>query len=454
MPTPCLSFQTALIPGGPSDPVTVFIKNAEGAGVFDGTTVLQVTDPDYPTDTVWGVVCLDQTVYVMNEFGQIFGSDLGDPSSWDPLNVIVANAEADYAVAICRQLNYIVAFKQYSSQFFYDAANPTGSPLSDVVNARLSIGLATPGSLAFADNTIYFMGATQQHGRTIQKLEGYTPKYISNQYIDRLLNADDLSGVYSFVVKSNGHFFYVLTLVDTGLSLVFDEVTGEWHIWTNLTELSPLSTTSMVLQDDGSILVTMPSPIDQVDGDPVVIAGSSPEDTTGRFNIRVSSSMSSSQFSYYPTTPVGSVTMGSATATFYAEGAFPGVYYARGLSGDLLLDISQGFVYTFNPEVYDDNECPINVLIQTMLLDFGVMASKRYNRFELVGDKVTANIYIRYTDNDYNNWSLYRAIKMNANRAKISNLGSGRRRAYNIRCTDAQPIRLMAAEIDYSKGAF
>lgn len=453
--TACLSFQTALIPGGPSDLVTVFIKNAEGAGVFDGTTLTQITDPDYPTSTVYGVVCLDQTVYVMNEFGQIFGSDLGDPFNWNPLNVIVANAEADYAIALCRQLNYVIAFKAWSTQFFYDAANPTGSPLSDVVNARLAMGLATSGSLAFADNTIYFMGATQQHGRTIQKMEGYTPKYISNQYIDRILNADSLEEVYSFVVKSNGHFFYVLALIDSGLTLVFDEVSGEWHIWTSYTAASPLTPSSMVLQSDGSILVTMPSPTGLKDGDPIFVSGSSPAETVGRFNIRYNPTvMSSAQFSYFPSSPVSSVTQGSAEVTFYVEAPFPGVYYARGLSGDLLLDISQGYVYTFDSSVYDDNDNPINLQIQTTLLDFGVMANKRYNRFELVGDKVTANIYVRYTDDDYQTYSLYRGIKMNANRAKISNLGSGRRRAYNLRNTDAQPIRLLAAEVDYDKGAF
>lgn len=453
--TACLSFQTTLLPGDSVTPVKVFLKNAEGAAVFDGTTVIQVTDPDYPEETVYGVVCLDQTTYVMNIYGQIYGSDVGDPFSWSPLNVINANSVADYSVALVRQLNYLVAFGQYSTEFFYNAGNPTGSPLSKVLNALLAMGCASAGSIALADNTIYFMGATEQHGRTIQKMEGYTPKYISNQYIDRVLNSDNLEEVFSFVVKSNGHFFYVLVLVGSNTTFVYDEVTSEWHIWTNMVADSELSASSAELQSDGSILVSMPFPHEQQDGNPFFIANISPAAAAGRFNLRYDSeAMSTNEFSYYPSSPVDSIVAEGPEVTFYTEGVFPGIYYARGLSGDLLLDKLEGSIYVFDPDTYDDIECPINMLMQSALFDFGEMAVKRFNRFELVGDKVFANIYVRYTDDDYDHWSLYRQIRMNVNRAKISNLGSGRRRAFNIKCTDDQPIRLLAAEVDVDKGVF
>lgn len=453
--TSCLPFQMTLIPATLTTPTAVFLKNNQVAYYYNGLSVVQITDPDYPPSTVFGVVYLDGTVYVMNSRGVIYGSDLNAPTSWTATNFISANAEADAAVALVRQLNYVVAFKEFSTEFFYDAGNATGSPLSKVLNALLEIGCAAAGSIAFSDNTVYFMANSRQKGRSIMKMEGYTPKYISNQYIDRILNADDLSEVYAFVVKTNGHFFYVLTLVDSGITLVLDEVTGEWHTWSHLTAESPLSVVSAVVQSDGSILCTTAAPHGAGDGDPVTIAGGTPAAVNGQFNLRYNTSAhSTSQFSYTPATTVSGAITGSITAVFYTESFFPGVYYTKGGGEDLLLDIDSGDVYNFSPSVYEDNDLPIDVKIRTMLNDFGVMFTKRYSRFELVGDKETTNVLVRYSDDDYDSWSLYRTIPMAQKRAKISGLGSARRRAFELRNTEATALRLLAAELDFEVGAF
>jgi hypothetical protein len=453
--TSCLPFQMTLIPATLTTPTAVFLKNNEVAYYYNGLSVVQITDPDYPPETVFGVVYLDGTVYVMNRRGVIFGSDLNAPTSWSALNFISANAEADAAVALVRQLNYVVALKDYSTEFFYDAGNATGSPLAKVLNALLEIGCASAGSIAFSDNTFYFMANSRQKGRSIMKMEGYTPKYISNQYIDRILNADDLAEVYAFVIKTNGHFFYVLTLVSSNVTLVLDEVTGEWHLWSHMAAAAPVSVVSAVVQSDGSILATASAPHGQLDGNVVDISGATPGAVNGQFNIRYdTSTMSTSQFSYVPATPVSGSITGTILATFYTESFFPGVYYAKGAGEDLLLDIDTGDVYTFDPDLYQDAGLPIDVLVRTLLNDFGLMATKRFSRFELVGDKVETNVLVRYSDNDYQSWSLFRTIPMAQNRAKLTSLGSGRRRAFEVRHTQNFPLRLMAAEVDLDLGAF
>lgn len=451
----CLPFQLTLIPATATEPVKVFLKNRDVAYVWNGLSLVQVTDPDYPPQTVYGVVYLDGTIYVMDVKGKISGSDLANPLSWSALNFISANAEADAAVALVRQLNYVVAFKAFSTEFFYNAGNATGSPLSKVLNALLEIGLATSGSLAFADNTVYFMANARQKGRSIMKMEGYTPKYISTPYVDRILNADDLVEVYSFVVKSNGHFFYVLTLVTSAITLVLDEMTGEWHTWTSLTQESPLSGGTLVVQSDGSILYTAVFPHGLHDGDPIIISGATPLAANGSYHLRFDpSTMSASQFSYYPTTSVTGPVTGVFSVVYWTESFFPAVYYSYGNGKDLLLDRTTGDVYSFDPAEFQDDGNPINLLIQTALLDLGVMATKRYNRCELVGDLVDTTILVRYSDDDYNTYSLYRPIRMALRRAQVRALGSGRRRAYVFRHTDATELRLLAAEYDFDVGAF
>jgi hypothetical protein len=59
---------------------------------------------------------------------------------------------------------------------------------------------------------------------------------------------------------------------------------------------------------------------------------------------------------------------------------------------------------------------------------------------------------IRHTEDDYNSWSPYRPVDLNKPRSQLYLGGAGRRRAWEFLCTDSQPIRLLAAEIDYNIG--
>src|SRR6266446_932084 len=449
----CEPFSFTLIPASGSTPVKVFLKTSLYAWVYDGTTMTQVTDVDYPALTVPGVVYLDGSIYVMDPIGKISGSDLNDPTSWSALNFISANSEADAAVALARQLQYVTAFKQYSIQFFYDAGNPTGSPLSSVVNATLEVGLAAAGSLAFSDNNIYFMANARQKGRSIMKLEGYQPKTLSTPFIDRILNADNLATVFAFVVKSNGHFWYVLTLVTSGITLAFDEMTGEWAVWTTMKANTPLSVSSLVAQADGTVLATTTLAHTRSDGDPVLIAGASPSTANGTYNVAI---VTANQFTYTPSSPISGAITGTITATTYTESFFPGVYYSYGDGVDYMVDRTTGVVYVFDPLTFQDNGCPINWKARTQLLDFETMVTKRIEQLEVVGDNVTTNLLIRYNDNDYGaaDWSLFEILAMSYDRALLTNQGSTRRRSYEVRHTDNTALRLKALEFWVKLGAF
>lgn len=453
-PTLCQPYQIALIPANGATLAKAFIKNNSVAYVYDGSTITKVTDANYPTSTVSGVAYLDGVIYVMDAKGIIYGSNLLDPLTWNALNFITANAEADAGVAIARQLNYILAFKDYSTEVFYDAGNPTGSALGKVQNALIEIGLAAAGSLAFSDNTIYFMANSRQRGRTIMKMVGYTPQPISTPFVDRILNGDDLATVYAFVVKTNGHFFYVLTLKTSGVTLVFDEMTGEWHRWTTTGALSAQSVTSLALQSDGSILANMPFPHGQSDGDVVTILGAAPAEYNGQVNLTYNSSLSTSQFKYQPvTTPASSPATGSITATFYQESYFPGAYYAKGDNADLLLDETSGNVYTVDPAYFRDNGNPINTKIRTAIEDYGTNKAKFFTQLTLIGDNATTTINERHSDDDYQTWSRYRPINAGRQKAQIRRLGRGRRRSFEFRHTDNTPLRLIAAEIEFEVGS-
>jgi hypothetical protein len=124
----------------------LFIQGAtKSYTMTSAEAVTQVTSGGYPSETlVPGVVAFDNYIFVMGVTGTIYNSDVGAPTAWTSTSKIVPTMEPDSGVTIARHLSFIVAFKEFSTEFFYDAANPQGSPLSRYETGKLDIGCAAP----------------------------------------------------------------------------------------------------------------------------------------------------------------------------------------------------------------------------------------------------------------------------------------------------------------------
>ena len=186
----------------------------------------------FPANPVPGLVYLNGYVFVMDPQGAIYQSDNENPTIWNPLNYTSSVSEADEGKALARHLNYIVAFKEWTADFFYDAGNAVGSVLSVNQSAHLEIGCADGNSIQNPEQTLVWMGTVVQGGRGIYMLNGLSPDRISTKAVETFLNASDLSGTYSWLYKIAGHTLYGLVLTDQDVTLVYDLNEKEWHIWT------------------------------------------------------------------------------------------------------------------------------------------------------------------------------------------------------------------------------
>lgn len=213
------------------------LKSQTGLWTYNGVTVTKVVDVNYPALTVYGISYLDGTYYVMDGTGTIFGSALQDATTWPVLNFIKADSTLGLGAAIGRHLNYVTALYEHGTQLFYDAGNPTGSPLSPAGNASWTTGTPVGASLVeTSDNTI-FMSQTKTRGRSVSMISGLSLQEISTPFISKILNISQLTDaggqVYSFAIKTAGHSFYVLTLTDIGVTMVYDLVMQEWGLWSS-----------------------------------------------------------------------------------------------------------------------------------------------------------------------------------------------------------------------------
>ena len=213
----------------------VFHNTINGYYIAPGDTVIsQITDANFPNGSlVPGLVYLDGYTFVMTAQARIYNSAINDPTTWGALDYITAEAEPDKGVALAKHFNYIVAFGEWSTEFFYDAANAVDSPLERNDGLRLEIGCANGYTVQQLEQTVIWCGQSKEKGRAVYLMEGTSPVKLSTRYVEKYLNKDAMTSVKSWVFKIEGHTFYVLNMVDSNITLVYDLDEKAWYNWTS-----------------------------------------------------------------------------------------------------------------------------------------------------------------------------------------------------------------------------
>jgi hypothetical protein len=294
------------IGGSPATPATGTIT-AQGSG-----------------GTVPGIAYLNGTFYVMDVNGVIWGSTAAgdDPTTWPALNFATAQMENGAGKAITKSQNYVIAFKEYSTELWYDAKQPSGLPLLPVENGFTKIGCANGFSLAEVAGRLFFISQTRGKGRSVHMQLGMQQQKVSTPEIDRILDADGCANVYAFGLAIDGHNLYVLNLAS--LTIVYDVDAQHWGRWASYTLGSTVNVSSITRS--GSVAtVTCATAHNQVDGAPVLIAGAGQGEYNGYFPAQV---VSSTVFRISVQGTPATTATGTITATGYSGGALG--LHARG----------------------------------------------------------------------------------------------------------------------------
>lgn len=210
--------------------------NLTAAGAFTSVTAVGFPTNQTPALVlVPGAVYLDDTVYVMTTTGRIYNSAVEDTTTWNALDYVTKSSEPDGGVAIAKHLSYLVAFGQWSGEFFYDAANPVGSPLARDDTSKMEVGCANAQSVVqiLTNQTVMWVGQSREGGRGVYWLLSKSPQKISTRAVDNFLNADAMINVRAWSVAIAGHVLYILTLKDSGYTLVYDLHEKLWYHWTS-----------------------------------------------------------------------------------------------------------------------------------------------------------------------------------------------------------------------------
>lgn len=436
---------TYTVGGSPSTPATGTIT-VQGSG-----------------GTVPGIAYINGYFVVMDTAGTIWNSAIDDPTSWGALDFLIAQNDSSRGAGIAVSKGYLLAFKEWTTELFYDASNATGSPFSPVDSGILQIGCASGWSIASIDDLTFWMSQTNRKGRGVHVIQGLESRKVSTPDVDRILDDADLTTVHAFCIKVEGHSLYVLTCAPAvaptergGFTLVYDSTTDIWYEWNSQilgASESAITTTVATMTRSGSVasVSTAPTPHGIVDGQGVKIAGATQNEYNGLKQARyVSATAFEFDVDGAPTTPA--TTGSTITVTYTVARRLPFVGATTFADAVLLLHESTGKLYAIEDATFTDEGYAIDFIIRTPRFDGGTMDRKSLSTVDLItAGTVVDEAAIRWSDDDFATVTKFRMVDLSKTRPQLRRCGAFERRAFEVKHVGSTSPILEALEMDFRK---
>lgn len=204
--------------------------------VTDGTTlstidsshvVVASADADMPVHLPKPVFLDGYLFIVKTNTADLYNSNLNDPLAYTAGDFISSELLADKVTSVIRLNNYILLFGTDSIEYFWDAANETGTPLQRNDTPVKLVGFS--GGLAQLGNKVYFIGDNDNSESDVFLLEDFKITPVGNEAVRRFLTSTVASTRYANIVSIDGHNFYVL--YTSSYTYVMDLDTTFWVRW-------------------------------------------------------------------------------------------------------------------------------------------------------------------------------------------------------------------------------
>ncbi len=209
--------------------------------VMSAAKILDQVTTNVPSTIVHGGAILDGYLFFMDEDGIIYNSDVDEPQTLPATGFLEAERENDKGVYLGKHNEHIVAFGTRTIEFFYDAANASGSPLNRRSDIMYNTGCADGLGVWENGDITYFAGSNTTGQVAIYKLENFQITPISsdsmNSYLTQGLTQEGLRIVLNGW-SAMGHDTIIMTVytltgaapgaITPKVSFSYDSVTGLW----------------------------------------------------------------------------------------------------------------------------------------------------------------------------------------------------------------------------------
>lgn len=221
-------------------------ENDEGWTITSAGTLTQISDAQFPPEAspavglAHGGAVLDGYLFVLGEDGSIYNSDFEDATSWTGTSFITAERDIDGGIYLGKHHDNLAVFGPKTLEFFYDAGNATGSPLSRRQDVFHNIGCVDGNSVWVEGDRMFFVGSEPSGSVGVYVLENFGLRKVSTANLDAFIGQNRVRDNYGFVgsgFTAQGHSFYLLTFYATitdlvpQITLVYDDSSKLWGIW-------------------------------------------------------------------------------------------------------------------------------------------------------------------------------------------------------------------------------
>ncbi len=222
----------------------VMVDGVEGYVYTSNAAGTKITDVDFPTPHVPFPIFMDGYLFLAKAAtGDIYNSDLNNPAAWTAGSFLSSEMYPDDIQAMVKINNYILAIGTQGSEFFYDAANATASPLARYDGGSLGFGTQVPNSIACNKNAVIFIANNSDGENSIKIIENFKAADVPSTFILGMLNHrftvasnnTTAAAVRGYIFRQHGKLYYGLAfqgdtaapnLLNASFAFGFD--TGTW----------------------------------------------------------------------------------------------------------------------------------------------------------------------------------------------------------------------------------
>ena len=183
----------ATIPGGGT---TITVDTALTLGtvtaVFDKGYIYKITSQYYPGNagqsTVGRLVSLGGYAAIMTKDGNLWNSDINAPFTWQSYAHTSAQQYEDTGMGALRYRTYILAFGEYSIEFFKETDSISSSNLQVSPELTVKIGVRSPKHFDAIEDTVAFISNGKDGSVGVYLMDDLRPRKVSSGDVDYILS--------------------------------------------------------------------------------------------------------------------------------------------------------------------------------------------------------------------------------------------------------------------------